>query len=47
VNVAGRPISGGGNVLDETDGASGLLGGRYERYGFGPPDRSALAWPDD
>ena len=45
--MAGWPVPWGGDVLEETDGASGLFGGGYERYGVGPRDGSALAGPLD
>jgi hypothetical protein len=46
VNVAGWSVSRGAGVLEDPDGASGLFGGGYERYGVGAWDRSALARPD-
>src|SRR5215216_681981 len=45
--MAGWPVPWGGDVLEDTDGASCLLSGRYKSYGVRPSDRSSLAWPDD
>ena len=47
VDVAGWPVRRRGDALEDADGASRLLGGRYERYVAGPLDRSALARSDD
>ena len=47
MDVAGWPVPRRGDALEETDGASRFLGGRYERYVAGSLDRSSLAWPDD
>jgi hypothetical protein len=45
--MAGWPVPWGGDVLEDSDRASGLFGGGYERYGVGPRDSSALARSDD
>src|SRR5215208_5297117 len=45
--MAGWTVPRWGGALEDTDGASCLLSGRYKRYGAGPRDRSALVRPDD
>ncbi len=44
VDVVRRPSPRGGRRLEESDRASGLLAGRFERYApYGP----AFAWPEN
>src|SRR5215210_4536896 len=47
VNMARWTVCRRGDALEDADGASRLLGGRYERYVAGSLDRSALARSDD
>ena len=41
--MAGWSVPRRGGALEDTDGASRFLSGRYKRYGAGPLDLSA--WP--